>query len=66
MPKDKFGYDCVLVIIDHLSKQAISILCYKTVTAEQLAELFITYVYCYYKALNSIVLDCSPQFILAF
>jgi len=66
MLKDKFGYDCILVVINRLSKQAISILCYKTVIAEQLAELFITHVYRYYRALDSIVSDCSLQFISAF
>ena len=45
MPKDKAGFDAVYVVIDRLSKQAISMPCYKTVTAEDMAQLYITHVY---------------------
>jgi hypothetical protein len=31
-----------------------------------MAELFITYVYCHHRVLDSIVLDRGPQFILDF
>jgi hypothetical protein len=37
MPQDKKGYDEVYVIIDHLSKQAISIPYHKTIIAEEMA-----------------------------
>jgi hypothetical protein len=37
MPKDKHDYNTVWVIIDRLSKQAVSMPCHKTVTAEQMA-----------------------------
>ena len=37
---DKKGFDTVLVIVDRLTKQAISIPCFKTTTAEDLARLF--------------------------
>jgi hypothetical protein len=60
MPKDKFGYDTVFVVIDRLSKQAISMLCYKTITAKGMAQLYITYVYRYYSAPQLIVLDHGP------
>lgn len=66
MPKDKFGYDAVLVVIDRLSKQAISVPCHKTVTAEQLAQLYITHVYRYYGAPESVVSDRGPQFVSRF
>ena len=58
MPKDKAGYDTVYVVVDRLSKQAVSIPCYKTVTAEQMAQLYIDRVYRYYGLLESIVSDC--------
>jgi hypothetical protein len=45
MPKDKAGYDNVFVVIDRLSKQAVSIPCYKTITAEEMAWLYITHIY---------------------
>jgi hypothetical protein len=60
MPKDKFGYDIVFVVIDRLSKQAISIPCHQTITAEEMAQLYITYVYRYYGAPESIVSDRGP------
>ena len=37
MPKDKHGFDMVFVVIDRLSKQAISEPCHKTITAEEMA-----------------------------
>ena len=37
MPKDKAGYDNVFVVIDCLSKQAVSIPCHKTITAKEMA-----------------------------
>jgi hypothetical protein len=60
MPKDKFGYNTVFVVIDRLSKQAISMPCHKTITAEGIAQLYITYVYRYYGAPQSIVSDRGP------
>jgi transposase InsO family protein/predicted aspartyl protease len=65
-PKDKHGFDNICVIIDRLSKQAISIPCHKTITAEQLAWLFVQYAYRYYGPPDSIVSDRGPQFISAF
>jgi hypothetical protein len=48
MPRDKHSFDTVFVIIDQLSKQAISIPYHKTVTTEDIAQMFISYVYCYF------------------
>jgi hypothetical protein len=53
-------------MIDCLSKQAISILCYKTATAEDIARLYIYHIYRYYGAAESITSDHSGQFISAF
>jgi hypothetical protein len=36
-PKDKHGYNIVFVVMDRLSKQSISIPCYKTTTAKDMA-----------------------------
>jgi hypothetical protein len=45
MPKDKAGYNNVFVVIDRLSKQVVSMLYYKTITAKEIARLYITYIY---------------------
>ena len=66
MPKDKAGYDCVFVVIDRLSKQAVSTPCHKTVTAEEMARLYITHIYRYYGPPMSAVSDRGPQFISKF
>ena len=45
MPKDKAGYNNVFVVIDCLSKQAVSIPCHKTITAKDIAWLYIVFIY---------------------
>ena len=60
MPKDKHGFDMVFVVIDRLSKQAISEPCYKTVTAKEMAQIYIQTIYRYYRPLQTIVSDRSP------
>src|SRR5208282_1753950 len=65
-PRDKSGYDNVFVVVDRLSKQAISIPCYKTATAKDMARLYIYHVYRYYGAAESIVSDRGGQFISGF
>ena len=66
MPLDKHGFDTVFVIIDRLSKQAISIPCHKTVTAEDMAQMFISHVYRYFGMPQTIVSDRGPQFVSQF
>lgn len=63
---DKHGYDNVLVFIDRLSKQAISVPCHKTVTATQMARLYIYHVYRYFGPPETMLSDRGPQFISAF
>src|SRR6266536_2346734 len=64
--KDKHGYNNVLVIIDRLSKESVSIPCHKTTTTEEMASLFIYHVWHYFSPLDSIISDRGPQFISAF
>ena len=59
-PKDKDGFDSILVIVDRLSKRPVSIPCYKTATAKDLADMFIKYVWRYYGPPDSIVSDRGP------
>ena len=65
-PKDQKGFDNIYVVIDRLTKQSISMPCHKEVTAEDMASLFIRYVYCYYGPPDSIVSDRGPQFVSRF
>lgn len=65
-PRDRHGYDQVLVIIDRLSKQAITIPCHKTIDARGLAQLFIQWVYRFGHTPDSIVSDRGPQFVSRF
>jgi hypothetical protein len=58
--KDRNGYNIILVIIDRLNKQPISLSCYKTTIARDLARMFIIYIWRYYSALDLIVLDQGP------
>jgi hypothetical protein len=44
LPSSK-GYDAILVIVDHLSKQAIFIPTHVTVTSADLARLFVLHVF---------------------
>jgi hypothetical protein len=66
MLKDKAGYDNVFVVVDRLSKQAVSMPCHKTITAKEMARLYITYIYRYYGPPMSIVSDRGPQFVSKF
>jgi hypothetical protein len=62
-PRDKAGYDAAFVVVDRLSKQPITISCYKPTTAEEMAQLFIDYVYRHHEAPETIVSDRGGQFI---
>jgi hypothetical protein len=57
LPKDRNGYDTVFVNVDRLGKRVISIPCQKTITAEEAARLYITYIYWIYRPPDTIVLD---------
>jgi transposase InsO family protein len=65
-PKDKSGYDSIMVIIDRLSKQAISIPCHKTIDARGMAELFVQWVYRFGHTPETIISDRGPQFVSRF
>ena len=40
-PKDKLGYDAIVVFVCRLSKRPISVPCYSIATARDLAKMFI-------------------------
>ena len=66
MPKDNSGFNNVAVFINCFSKKAISLPCYKTATAKNLAELYTVHCYCHNGLPDSIVSDRGPQFISKF
>ena len=40
-PRDKNGYNAILIVVDRLSKQAFSLPCFKTTIVKEMAELYI-------------------------
>ena len=60
MAKDKDRYNEVFVVIDRLSKQAVSIPCYNIVNAEEIARLYIDRIYRYFSPPESIISDRGP------
>ena len=66
LPKDRCGYDNVVLFVDRFGKRVITVPCYKTVDAKETARIFIRYVYPYYGPPDTIVSDRGPQFISAF
>jgi hypothetical protein len=65
-PKDRYKFDIIAVFVNRFGKQPISILCYCTINALELAQLYLIYVYKYYRLATTIVLDQGPQFVSAF
>ena len=43
-PKDKKGFDNVMVVVDRLSKRSFSLPCHKEVTASQAADMYYRYI----------------------
>jgi transposase InsO family protein len=65
-PRNKNGYNAILVVVDRLSKQAFSLPCFKTTTAKDIAELYIQHIYHTKGVPDTIVSDRGPQFISDF
>lgn len=66
LPKDKKGYNSIFVIVDRFSKRYISLPCYKTTGAEDMAKLFIEHVYRWKGPPDTIVSDRGGQFVSEF
>ena len=58
--KDKYGYDMAFIVVDRLSKQAISLPCFKTTTIKDIARVYINNIYQIYGAPKSIISNCGP------
>jgi hypothetical protein len=58
--KDAYGYDTAFIVIDWLYKQSVSLSCFKTTTAKDMARLYINNIYRFYGAPESIISDHGP------
>ena len=65
-PKDKYGYDMAFIVVDRLSKQAISLPCFKTTTIKDMACIYVDNIYQIYGAPKLIISNYRPQFISDF
>ncbi len=59
-PKAENSINIVVVFINRLSKRPISIPCYKTYTARDLAKLYYIYILYYFGPLDTIISDRGP------
>jgi hypothetical protein len=60
------GYNCIMVVVDRLSKERHYIPCHTTLTAADLAKIFVREVWRLHGLPDSIVSDRGPQFIAEF
>jgi len=60
------GFDTILVIVDHLSKQAIFIPTYDTITSAELARLFVIHVFSKHRVPSHIISDHGSEFVSYF
>jgi len=60
------SFDTILVIVDHLSKQAIFIPTHDTITLTELARLFVIHVFSKYKVSSHVMSDCGSEFVSHF
>jgi len=58
--KDKHGYDMAFIVVNQLSKQAVSLPCFKTITVEDMACIYINNIYQIYSAPELIISNYRP------
>jgi len=59
-------YNAILVIVDKLIKWGYFIACTKEILIEDVARIYIKEIFTRHRALNKIILDRDPRFIIAF
>ena len=64
--KDKYSYDIILVIIDWLAKDTVTVPCHKTINAHGLVTLFIMWIYRFSHTPETIISDQGAQFVSSF
>jgi hypothetical protein len=60
------GFTAILVVVDRLSKQAIFIPTYDTITSMQLAQLFVLHVFLKHGVPSHVTSDCRTEFVSHF
>jgi len=60
------GFNTILIIVDHLLKQAIFIPTHNTITSVELAYLFVVYVFSKHGVLSHVMFDCGSKFVSHF
>ena len=58
--KNKHGYDIAFIVVNWLSKQAVSLPYFKTITAKDIACMYVNNIYRIYGALKLIVSNYGP------
>jgi len=58
--KDKHGYDMAFIVVNQLSKQAVSLPCFKTTTAKDIAYIYMDNIYRIYGAPKLIISNHRP------
>ena len=58
--KDAYGHDAAFIVINRLYKQSISLPYFKTITAKDMARLYINNIYWFYGAFELIVSNYGP------
>ncbi len=64
--ESRAGYNIVAIFINYLEKRLVSIPVRNTIIVKQLVPLFLIYIIRHVGILDSITLDCRPQFISDF
>jgi len=59
-------HDAILVIVDKLIKWGYFIACIEEILVEDIARIYIKEVFARYRALNKIISDRDPRFIVVF
>ena len=58
--KDAHGHDIAFIVINRLYKQSISLPYFKTITAKDIARLYVNNIYRFYSAPKLIISNCGP------
>src|SRR5260221_8170573 len=59
-------FSAILVVVDHLTKQAIFIPSHDTVNAPQVVQLFLTHIFSKHRVLSHVTLDRGSEFVSHF
>src|SRR5258705_642410 len=63
---DSKGYNAILVVVDHLSKQIHTIPTVTSLDSAGVARLFLEHVWCHHGLLEEVISNCGPTFMSNF